>query len=292
MKKDYLFYGAFGIGVIALVAVLATYNLRSRNSTKDQGIDLNASNNEIMQEANDVDVLGDDVTAEDKQSDESASGQDNAEKTNTKDTQANATAGGSTEGTVADQTNIGQTGGSQTATEQAAGSETDTEQTAQNDTQKNKEEKNEEKTETANSKNAYNGSQTLTWPITGDIILPYSMDATVYFQTLEQYKCNPGMLIGAEKGEQVCSVYAGTVKATGKSNEFGEYLILDLGNGYEVYYGQLADIHVEKGNKVSAGDKLASVADPSSYYEKEGCHRYLAVTKDGKPVNPVALMAD
>lgn len=274
MKKDYLFYGAFGIGVIALVAVLATYNFRSRNSTKDQSIDLNASNNEVMKEVENVDVLGEDVTAEDKQ-DEDA-------KTDTKDEQANATVGRNTEQASA-------TENAQAGTEQANTEQISTEQIAEND---KTEKGSEEKTKAASSEYAYNGSQTLTWPITGDILLPYSMDATVYFQTLEQYKCNPGMLIGAEKGDQVASVYAATVKETGKSNEFGEYLILDLGNGYEVYYGQLEDIHVAKGDRVSAGDKLASVGNPSSYYEKEGCHLYIAVTKDDKPVNPVLLMAD
>lgn len=269
MKKDYLFYGAFGIGVIALVAVLATYNFRSQNSTKEQGIDLNASNNEVMQEAKNVDVLGEDVTAEDKQEE------------NTKAEQANATAGRNTEQaatTVQKPEN--------TTKEDTTGAST--EAVAENDAQKSS----EDNAKAASSKNAYNGSQTLTWPVSGDIILPYSMDSTVYFQTLDQYKCNPGMLIGVEKGEQVAAVYAGTVKETGKSNEFGEYLILDLGNGYEVFYGQLENIHVAKGDAVSAGDKLASVGNPSSYYEKEGCHLYIAVTKDDKPINPVVLMVD
>lgn len=283
MKKDYLFYGAFGIGVIALVAVLAAYNFRSRNSTKDQGIDLNASNNEAMLEANNVDVLGEDVTAEDKQGEADSSEQDGSEKTDAENTQANTTASGSAEAIGTEQGNAGQTVTKEAGTEQA-----DTKQPSEDDAQKSS----TEEAKAANSKNAYNGSQTLTWPIIGDIILPYSMDATIYFQTLEQYKCNPGILIGAEKGAQVSSVYAGTIKETGKSNEFGEYLILDLGNGYEAYYGQLSDVHVAKGDKVSAGDKLASVANPSSYYEKEGCHLYLAVTKDSKPVNPVALMSD
>lgn len=279
MKKDYLFYGAFGIGVIALVAVLATYNFRSRNSTKDEGIDLNASNNEVLQEADNVDVLGDDVTAEDKQE----------ENTDAEDKQANAAAGSNSSQADTEQPSTEQASAVKPSTEQPGTEQPSTEQTASGDAEKNG---TDQDTKAAGSKNAYNGSQTLTWPLTGDIILPYSMDATVYFQTLEQYKCNPGILIGAEKGEQVSSVYAGTVKETGKSNEFGEYLILDLGNGYEAYYGQLTDVHVEKGSKVSAGDKLASVGKPSSYYEKEGCHLYLAVTKDGKPVNPVALMAD
>lgn len=269
MKKDYIFYGAFGLGVIALVAVLATYNLRSQNSTKDQSIDLNASNQEIMQEADNIDVLnGDDVQADDKQN-------ETEETTGDRNETLQANAGVAT---AADDTGEETEGDTEDA---AIDADSSTEENAEQD-----------KSQETGSYSAYNGSQTLTWPITGDIILPYSMDTTVYFQTLEQYKCNPGMLIGAEYGTQVLSVYAGTVKEVGQSNEYGEYLILDLGNGYEVYYGQLKDIHVSEGDMVSAGSMIASVGEPTSYFEKEGSHLYIAVTKDDKPVNPVTLMAD
>lgn len=274
MKKDYLFYGAFGIGVIALLAVLATYNFRSQDSTKDTGVDLNASNQEIMKQADEVDVMGADVTAEDakQQEKDTAKQEQGKQKTTTQED--------------VDSMKAGQRASTTESSRMAAATEQSTEPKTDH------KEQTEAQTETTATGKGYNGSQTLTWPVSGDVILPYSMDTTVYFQTLEQYKCNPGMLIAAEKGDQVEAVYAGTVKETGESKEFGQYLILELGNQYEVFYGQLQDIHVKKGDAVSAGDKLASVANPSSYYEKEGCHLYLAITKDGKPVNPVSLMTD
>lgn len=263
MKKDYLFYGAFGIGVIALLAVLATYNFKSQKPTKDKGVDLNASKQETMKEADQIDVMGEDVTAED-------AGESTPTKNNTQKTQA------------ATREDVDSMKAGQSSTTENKDQLSTTEKNGQTESQ----------TSRAVAGNGYNGSQTLTWPVTGDVILPYSMDTTVYFQTLDQYKCNPGMLIAAQKGDQVEAVYAGTVKETGTSKEFGDYLVLTLGNQYEVFYGQLKDIHVKKGDAVSAGDKLASVAEPTSYYEKEGTHLYLAITKDGKPVNPVSLMTD
>ncbi len=261
VKKDYIFYGAFGIGVVALVAVLAIYNLRSQNSTSDEGVDLNASNQEIAQEEGNLEVINeDDIEADDRQTDETDSDADKKQ-----------------------------------ASEEPKETKTTDEKTDEDEEDKENEETsetNETKSDKSRSNLSYNGAQTLTWPVTGDVILPYSMETTVYFQTLEQYKCNPGMLIGVEAGEQVAAVYAGEVTEIGESKEFGQYLILDLGNGYEVYYGQLKGIHVSEGDSVSAGDKIASVAEPTSYYEQEGCHLYIKITKDGTPLNPVNLMTD
>ncbi len=37
---------------------------------------------------------------------------------------------------------------------------------------------------------------TLAWPASGATLLSFSMDHTVYFPTLEQYKYNPALIIG------------------------------------------------------------------------------------------------
>ena len=63
-----------------------------------------------------------------------------------------------------------------------------------------------------------------------------------------------------------------------------------LGNGYEVMYGQLKDINVSVGQVVDAGCTIGTVAEPSRYYSKEGTNLYFAITKDGKPVDPVSLI--
>ena len=37
------------------------------------------------------------------------------------------------------------------------------------------------------------------WPVKGDVLLPFSMDKTVYFPTLDQYQYNRGMVIRANE---------------------------------------------------------------------------------------------
>ena len=35
----------------------------------------------------------------------------------------------------------------------------------------------------------------IAWPLEGELLLDYSMDQTIYFPTLEQYRCNPALVI-------------------------------------------------------------------------------------------------
>ena len=66
---------------------------------------------------------------------------------------------------------------------------------------------------------------------------------------------------------------------------------MDLGNGYEITYGQLKEILVSEGSYVSMGDMIASVAAPTKYYSIEGTNVYFKLTKDGNPVNPMTRLS-
>ena len=51
----------------------------------------------------------------------------------------------------------------------------------------------------------------LTWPVDGKVLIDYSMEQTVYFKTLQQYQCNPALIIGAEVNDEVVSACAGKI---------------------------------------------------------------------------------
>lgn len=128
------------------------------------------------------------------------------------------------------------------------------------------------------------------WPLAGDVILNYSMDSAVYFATLMQYKYNPAILIGAEQGANVSACAKGQVVGIGESAEQGKYVVMNVGDGYEITYGQLENLQVEKGTVVSRGQVIGNVAKTTKYYSVEGDHVSLMVTKDGKPVDPLSLL--
>ncbi len=59
---------------------------------------------------------------------------------------------------------------------------------------------------------SFNSDSKLLWPVNGNILMSYSMDKTVYFSTLDQYKYNPALVIAGEEGDQVISAAPGNCK--------------------------------------------------------------------------------
>ncbi len=133
---------------------------------------------------------------------------------------------------------------------------------------------------------AFDDSIPLTWPVAGNVLLDYSMDSTVYFPTLDQYKYNPALIIGAETGGQVVAAARGIVESVDVNEETGTTLTLDLGNEYELVYGQLKEVTAEVGEVVETGQLLGYVSEPTKYYCEEGSNLYFEMKKDGVPVDP------
>lgn len=138
--------------------------------------------------------------------------------------------------------------------------------------------------------NAYNDGGTLVWPVEGEVILPFSMDTTVYFKTLRSYRCNPGILIAAEEGENVLAAYEGVVESVAEDKEHGTTVTVIMGNGYKAIYGQLMNVTVAEGDTITTAQNIGEAAAPSSYYTEEGTHVFFELMKNGVPINPMILM--
>ncbi len=130
----------------------------------------------------------------------------------------------------------------------------------------------------------------LTWPASGAVIMGYSMDQTVFFQTLEQYKYNPAMIIGGEAGETITASAAGIVTNIEETAQTGTTVTLDMGNGYTAVYGQLTDVPLSTGDYVNAGEMIGNLSEPTKYYSVEGPNLYFEILKDGEPVDPMNFM--
>ena len=130
----------------------------------------------------------------------------------------------------------------------------------------------------------------LVWPIVGDVLINYSMDQTIYFPTLDQYKYNPAIVIAATQGENISAAADGRVISVSYDRDTGNTVVMELGNGYELTYGQLENITVSEGSFVHVGDGIGTVAAPTKYYSLEGTNVYFKLTKDGEPVNPMSKL--
>ena len=130
------------------------------------------------------------------------------------------------------------------------------------------------------------------WPVSGTLLMDYSMDKTVYFKTLDQYKYNPAIIIGAAEKDQIIAGASGLVKSIDNSAQTGTTVNIDLGNGYEAFYGQLQNVAVKTGDYVEAATTLGYVAEPTKYYSSEGTNLYFEMRKDGQPIDPKEYLTD
>lgn len=137
----------------------------------------------------------------------------------------------------------------------------------------------------------FSDSDTLIWPVVGNILVNYSMDKTVYFPTLQQYKYNTAIIIQANQGDLITAASAGKVISVFSDPQIGNGVTMELGGGYEVTYGQLTNILVSEGSYVATGDVIAEVAAPTKYFSVEGTNVYFKLTKDGEPVNPMTKLS-
>ncbi len=130
----------------------------------------------------------------------------------------------------------------------------------------------------------------LGWPIQGNVILNYSMDQTVYFATLDQYKYNPAVIIQTDVNTPVKAVAAGKVTDISTSEETGNTMTVDMGDGYSAIYGQLKEIPKNTGDYVDSGETLGYISEPTKYYSVEGSNLYFQLQKDGVPVDPMGYL--
>lgn len=133
----------------------------------------------------------------------------------------------------------------------------------------------------------YSSENVMSWPVRGEVIMDYSMDKTIYYPTLQEYKCNPSILIQSEEGTDVAAAFSGTVADVYHDAQLGTVVEMSLGNGYEAYYGQLENVDVAVGDTIRQGQIIGTVSTPTRFYSIEGSHLNFRVTRDGEPVDPL-----
>ncbi|MBO5238633.1 MAG: M23 family metallopeptidase [Lachnospiraceae bacterium] len=251
------FYLSFGVGVVALVVALAVYNVNTNKEEKqNQEINLNEPAEQEIADAEGTEEVQETILDGDMDVPMDMWSTRDVAEADTEETEEDTVAGNTEESGEDVEAVI---------SNQAAGYE-------------------------PVEGLAFSGVEEVTMPVLGNTILPYSMDTTVYFQTLGTYRCNPGMLLQAPSGTEVASIWHGQVIEKKHTKEYGTMVTVDLGSGYTAIYGQLEDVRVDIGDEVWKDTILGVVAEPTAYYEKEGSHLYFEVRKDGETINPMEIL--
>lgn len=130
----------------------------------------------------------------------------------------------------------------------------------------------------------------LLWPVDGDVIMNYSMDHVTYYATLMQFKVNPAIVIAAEVGTEVKVATTGIITDIFDDTVTGLTVTMDIGDGYSLLYGQLANVTHKIGDKLSEGDILGVINTPTKYYTIEGSNLYFMVKENEETVNPLLYL--
>ena len=138
----------------------------------------------------------------------------------------------------------------------------------------------------------FSEDSTLDWPVAGNVLLDYSMDGSIFFPTLQVYKYNPALIIGAEVGSPVVAAAKGIVDSIEVNEETGTTVVMNIGDNYHLTYGQLKEVPVSVGDVVEEGAPIGYVSEPTKYYCKEGSNLYFKMTKDDKPVDPFLYLGE
>lgn len=236
-------------GVITLVAVIAMAGIYNRDKNSDQASEQEAIVMAETERTEDINIPDED-TAED-------SGDEAENPTSTSDANSQA-------------------------------EQPDTADTGNSDLDNTGEEENVETIAQAEEPQLhFSASDRIGWPINGDVLLNYSMDKSVYFATLDQYKYNPAVIISGEVNDKVLAAADGQVISVDTNAETGQTVTIGLGDGYQTIYGQLKEVQLSAGDYVSRGDTVGFISEPTKYYSVEGSNLYFAMTKDGQPIDPL-----
>lgn len=88
-------------------------------------------------------------------------------------------------------------------------------------------------------------------------------------------------------GTPIYASMSGTISTTGVNRVYGNYVIIDHGNGYQTLYAHMSKIIAKKGQWVSQGTRIGLVG--STGYST-GPHLHFTVYKNGKMINPMTVL--
>jgi murein DD-endopeptidase MepM/ murein hydrolase activator NlpD len=97
-----------------------------------------------------------------------------------------------------------------------------------------------------------------------------------------------GTDIGAGCNSVVAASSSGTVVYSGWLGTYGNWVLIDHGNGIQTGYGHNNSLLVRVGQKVSTGQSIALVGSTGA---SSGCHIHLEVRQNGTRINPVPFFS-
>lgn len=103
----------------------------------------------------------------------------------------------------------------------------------------------------------------------------------------EKLSFHTGIDIAVPEGTPVGAALAGVVEDTGLNAAYGNYVLLNHGNGVETFYGHNSAVTVKKGMSVKAGEQIARSGSTGM---STGPHLHFELRVRGVCVNALWVM--
>lgn len=129
------------------------------------------------------------------------------------------------------------------------------------------------------------------WPVSGNTLESYSMQALSYNETTQDWRTHDGIDLSALVGEPVRAACSGTVSAVFDDEFLGTTVVISHPEGYETVYSNLAAMPaVSAGMQVTAGDTIGSVGETALLESASSPHLHFAVRQNGQSVDPAKFV--
>jgi murein DD-endopeptidase MepM/ murein hydrolase activator NlpD len=137
--------------------------------------------------------------------------------------------------------------------------------------------------------------------VCGEVAIPSLGSGTFIYPTNRRYlsgynfgRYHPGLDFAGRLGEPIYASDAGTViyagyslNAAGAPVGYGQYVVLDHGNGYQTLYAHASQLFVRCGQQVQRGAVIAAIG---SIGRSTGPHLHYEIRNGGTAVNPWSVL--
>lgn len=131
----------------------------------------------------------------------------------------------------------------------------------------------------------------MTPPLEGEAVTAFSMARLIYNETLRDWRTHDGLDITADEGAGVCAALDGTVASVTADPLMGTTVVIRHEGERETLYACLnANVEIEAGDDVSAGQLIGFVGQGKGAEAALGPHLHFSVLENGEAVDPSAYL--
>mgnify|MGYP002696580141 FL=1 len=113
------------------------------------------------------------------------------------------------------------------------------------------------------------------------------MTELLYDPTMADWRTHDGIDVQADEGAAVKTAAAGTVQSVTDDELMGTTVVIQHEGGYATQYSSLqADVPVQQGQQVAAGEVIGRVGATSAAESRMGPHLHFSVSRDGAVIDP------